>query len=214
MNFLRRFMTRLQYGTDLTPSATEPQEEGVYIIAEAVNPFLSTDEADLVFEQLTGWMNVLWPVVEAANNLAVPVQIGQAGVASILDTFTADDVEAETGVLFELVRLARTFLPDDQDADDMPGTRDKREYPEGVIDIRPELAAFFDAAFRDEWTQAVQVGVATRKRAREVFEDRIEPEQAGSVGVQFFAAAVLMNVARQWSLINQAEHLASVQTDG
>lgn len=213
MNFLRRVMSRLQYGTDL-PTAPPTDDPMVYTIAGGPNPFLADTEADLVFEHLTTWLNALWPVVDAAANVAVPVQIGQAAMASLLATFTEDDTEAETGILFELVRLARTFLPEDQDPDDMPGPRDTREYPESVIDIRPELAAFFDASFRNEWAKAVQVGVAVRKRAREVFGERMDPEAAGSVGVQFFAAAVLMNISRQWSVLNQTEHLATVPTDG
>lgn len=204
-NWLRNVLVLLAKADPaiMTAAGPEPME---FESPDTPNPYLTAQQAANVFEHLTTWLNALWPVIEASCRATIPLQIGQAGIASILDVFTADDAEAQRGVMFELVRLARTFLPGKTDGEDMPGPRYKEEAGEGVIDIRPELAAFFDAAFQDEWTRAVQVSDAARKRAVTVFEN-LEPQVAGTVGVQFFASSVLVNISREFSLQNTAQYL-------
>lgn len=203
MGILRRVLRALAAG--LAGEEVEGPETA-RVQAPGVNPFLDPVESEQVFEQLYTWMSVMWPVVECSGRTQVPIYMGQAAMASVLDVFTMDDDDAERGLMFELARLAVTYLPPDTKAEEMPGCLYKGPSTEGAVDIRPELAAFFESTFDGEWDRAVAVGEAARKRAADVFPNA-NPQDAGNVGVQFLASAILINISREWSLHEMTDFL-------
>lgn len=186
-------------------ATTDMNGERIHAAAAVRNPHVSEDVAEWIFDTLQGWTHSLWPVIE--HDQVWGFETAQRAITATLTTFTDRDEAAVRGVLFELARHACICFPDEVKADDMPGPRTMTgedfsfaPSPEGHIDVRPEIAAFFDAAFERNWAGVDMVVSAIAKRAETVFAAMpTEEARIGAMGL--FATAILFNVSRQYSIL-------------
>lgn len=144
------------------------------------NPYLDQDVSEAVYETLEDSMYALWPLLKATEYGGVLAAKGL--VWGVLYTFTMEeDSDDVKGLSFEMARLVREYMPNDQDPDQMPGIivgdggmeAMIKESEENPYAARPELGAFMDAALSYQFASAANVTSAVSDRiGRQSYVDR------------------------------------------
>lgn len=135
-----------------------------------INPFLTPDEAEAVYETLENALHAVWPLLNASEKGGVMAARGL--VWGALYSFTTDeDATDQKGIAWELAQLARGYLPEDQDVEQMPGVKlpegvDRLQVPEdeGELRVPLEMGAFFDAVMQENYQGAANVSDSIRTR--------------------------------------------------
>lgn len=138
--------------------------------AHPINPYLTPDEAEAVYETLENGLHAVWPLLIASERGGVMAARGI--VWGALYSFTTDeDPTDQKGIAWELAQLAREYLPEDQDVDQLPGVKlpedvDRLQATEedGVLRVPMEMGAFFDAVMQENYYGAANVSDTIRTR--------------------------------------------------
>lgn len=138
--------------------------------AHPLNPYLAPDEAEAVYETLENGIHAVWPLINASEKGGVMAARGI--VWGALYSFTTnEDATDQKGVAWELAQLAKEYLPEDQDVDQLPGVkmpegvdRLQVQSEEGVMRVPMEMGAFFDAVIQGNYEGAANVADTIRTR--------------------------------------------------
>lgn len=138
--------------------------------AHPLNPFLAPSEAEAVYETLENALHAVWPLLNATEKGGLMAARGL--VWGALYSFTTnEDPTDQKGIAWELAQLARDYLPEDQDVEQLPGVKlpegvDRLQIPEdgGELRVPLEMGAFFDAVMAENYHGAANVADSIRTR--------------------------------------------------
>lgn len=195
---------------DITPSRNTVSDD-------VVNPYVDQDTSEWLYETLENGVQAAWPIL-AIGEVTDGMDVLRSTVHASLELFTGQELDDERGMYFEIARLCNEYLPADQDPDALPASLyvdsddDDEDEDVTVVPVEAEVAAFFDAAISGEFLRAVAVTEAMRLRFKTLPAAPGEEVECAAVneyaGVLAFAAALLGNLSRQWS-VNTFDDLLS-----
>lgn len=175
---------------------------------EAMNPYLELDSSQWIFEALDHQAMALWPVVHISPAEAVTSSYILA--SGLMTVHTQDNVTARRGLAFETARLVASYFDEDTDPDGFPGPDDKRPVAEGNLDVRPHMAAFFDAALSGDLEAAVRVSDVVATEGHNLWQNLTQEAQERKI-VLYFLAGIVASVSRKWS-VDQVPELLGIET--